>query len=148
MRINDDAGLTLETDLLMSEAADRIEQLEHQLIEALKAELNSWKFSYVVLREENETLRAKYEGALDSIREHQQLCAEMRAENENLKLRVSELENAQNKNHILYKIARDLYIQEKRTAEAERDRLQSECDLLRSNANSKAGAAVLQMKNE
>jgi hypothetical protein len=36
LRCNDDNGLTLETDLLMSEAADRIEQLERQVTEAQK----------------------------------------------------------------------------------------------------------------
>ena len=36
LRCNEDNGLTLETDCLMSEAADRIEQLERELAEAQK----------------------------------------------------------------------------------------------------------------
>lgn len=41
--------------------------------------------AYEALKAENEKLEAHYEGALDSIREHQQICNALKAENEELK---------------------------------------------------------------
>src|SRR5574343_664829 len=47
--------------------------------------------AYEALKAENEKLKAHYEGALDSIREHQQICNELKAENEASKNEIMRL---------------------------------------------------------
>lgn len=51
------------------------------------------------LKAENEKLEAHYEGALDSIREHQQICNALKAENEELKEENRLLDGAYNIAH-------------------------------------------------